>query len=198
MNRRTVLALAGGSLLFGGCLGDDTPSGSSAPGSTDECILSNTVGAAPAIEVTADGEFADGEVVVDLRWNAQTQTSVKESQDALIGYEADPDETFLLFRIEVTNTTDDTVTIDRFNFELEYKTPDVVDTVSASISGIEDIDVQIRSDGTADGVLPFAVPDTTTVATLRHAVPNFPERVPVASNAECDESLDIGLPVMNS
>lgn len=198
MNRRELLGLACGGLLgtASGCLGSGVlgDGNGSTPGDADECVVSNALETAPAIDVTADGTFSDAETTVDLAWNARTQGSATESPDDFIGVEAESGQTLLVFRLEVTNPTDDVVRVDRFNFELDYQTPDVVETVSALITGLETIDVGLRSGGTADGILVFSVPNETTEATLRPAVANFPDRTPLAFDPTCDETLDVDTP----
>jgi len=168
-----------------------------APGSAADCEVSNALGDAPAIPVTADGAFTDAKAVVGLGWNARSQRSVKETEDAMIGYEADEGETYLVFRLEVTNPTDRVVTIDRLNFRLEYLTPDIVETVGPTITGMDEIDYSIRPGGTVEGFLVFSVRADATGATLRPDEADFPDRVRVAFDPTCDESLAVGLPPMD-
>lgn len=174
-----------------------TATAGSKPGAAADCTISNAVGAAPSVPVGVDGTFADAKATVDLRWNVRTQQSAKESPDDMIGYEADEGATYLVFRFEVTNPTDRVVTIDRLNFRLEYLTPDIVETVGPTITGMDEIEYSIRPGGTVDGFLLFTVRDDATEATLRPDEANFADRVRVAFDPTCDESLAVGLPTMD-
>jgi hypothetical protein len=81
---------------------------------------------------------------------------------------------------------------------LEYLTPDIVETVGPSINGMDEINYSIRSGGTVDGFLTFSVRADATEATLRPTEANFADRVRVAFDPNCDESLAVGLPPMES
>ena len=166
-------------------------------GSADECTVTNSVGDAPAIPVQADGTFEDATDAIPLRWNVRAQNTVKESADDSIYYESDEDKTYLIFKFELTNDTDAVVTVDRFNFSLHLKTPNTVDEIGPAITGLDDIDVQIRPGGTVQGHLAFIVPSNTTEATLRADRANFPDRTVLAFNPNCDESLQIEWPIVN-
>jgi len=174
-----------------------TQSTATAPGAAPDCEISGALGDAPSVPVSVDGTFADATAVVDLRWNVRSQRSARESEDAMIGYEADEGETYLVFRLEVTNPTDRVVTIDRLNFRLEYLTADIVETVGPTITGMDDIDYSIRPGGTVDGFLVFSVRADATAATLQPDEANFADRVRVAFDPTCDESLAVGLPPMD-
>lgn len=201
MNRRQVLrrtaalSLAG---LLAGCPGD----GPDATESTDTeatqasgCTLSSSLGDAPAVEVRADGSHPNPEATLDLRWNARTQLSAAESDDAIVGYEADAGEAYVVFRLVVTNTADEVLTVDRANFELEYRTPEAVETVVPAVTGLETLDLSVGPGRTIDGVLLFSVPRAASTATLRPATPSEPDRVPLAFDPTCDDSLAVDLPL---
>ncbi len=195
INRRDILRQIGTVSVAGGlagCAGDS----SSTPGRVDDCTISNSLGDVSSVQVSVDGEQPEAAAVLDLRWNARAQPSMKESPDAPIGYESESDEKYIVFRLKVTNTADEVVTVDRFNFKMHYQTPNVVDTIGSTITGMEDIDVSVRPDGAASGILPFTVPNTTTTATLQTATANFPDRVPVAFDPSCNDSLRITTPLL--
>lgn len=175
--------------------GDLAP-GNDTPGSTEVCSITQAAGDVEATPVTADGTFEEASAVVDLRWNARSQRSVKENPDDYVGSEADPGQKFVVFRVEVTNTTDGIVTVDEYNFTLDYQTPDTVGTATSAIDVIDEIDFQIRADGTVRGLLTFIVPADATSAILRPREPNFPDRQTVAFVPECDRSLPVDTPML--
>lgn len=196
MRRRRVLAVisASAGVFFTGCIGSDGGAGGRttvAPG----CTVSNTLGDAPPVPVTASGTFVEAEATMSLRWNARTQDSLTVvSSEEGVGYESDDAYTYLVFRTEVTNEADERFTVDTFNFRLEYETADYVESVTTITSRIEQLDHEVRPDETVDGVLVFAVPIDAETATLGVAEPTFADRSPVAFDTSCDESLDVALP----
>ena len=196
MDRRKYLRISSvalSSIAFAGCSEDN-----SQDGETSDCTISESIGGAPAFAVSADGRFDNADAVLDLQWNARTQNSIKQNPDSTFGSESDVDATFLTFRVEVTNTADDVVTIDTFNFELDYKTPNITDTAGTSIIfGIDQFNAQIRPGGTVDDLLVFTLPENTTSATLQPAEANFPDRKRVAFRPSCDDSLPISAPELN-
>lgn len=178
-----------------GCL--DSDNGSSPGGTSDDCTISRALGGAPPVDVSVDGTFDEAIAVLDLRWNARTQNSMIDDPDDFFGARSDPDETYLVFRAEVTNTHDEVVAIDEFNFSLEYTTPDVIESVSSTISPIDRLDAEIRPEGTVSGPLPFTIPVDTESAMLRPGNPNFPDRHAVAFRPSCDETLAVDVPEMS-
>lgn len=205
MNRRTFLVATAVSATFAGCGGetDDEDSDDEAtepttlPGAVRDCSIAESTGTVESTPVTVDGTFEDARAVLNLRWNARAQQSVKNDPDDRFGSEADPGNKYVVFRLEVTNTADDVHTVDEFNFELSYETADVVETVSSAINGIEEIDANIKAGGTVSGILTFILPSDATSATLQVKEANFPDREPLAFDPECDSALSMDAPTLD-
>ncbi len=211
MNRREFLFLAVGTAGIAGC-SESTGEGSTAdndeteetgttdgpPGTAEECSIAQSTKGVETTRITVDGTFEGAKAVGGLRWNARAQQSIKDEPDDFIGSEANPGNKYIIFRLAVTNTSEDIVTVDAFNFELDYETPDAVDTVSSAINGIDEIDANIKPSGTVSGLLTFIVPSEATTATLRAREPNFADRIPLAFDPECDSALPMNAPTLDN
>lgn len=167
---------------------------STSPGTKDECAIERSTDRVDSSPIRVDGRFEDADVVVDLRWNARSQKSVKDDPDDVVGGIAEEGEKILVLKLKVTNTAEEVITIDTDNFELSYETADTIDTISPSISYVEEIDVNIKPGGTVQGIVTFLIPADATTATLQPQAPFYDDRKSVAFNPTCDDSLTIDIP----
>lgn len=188
------------SVGIAGCLGGDDGSGNSGGlGGTDDCSIEQATGNVEPISVTVDGRLEEATHEVNLRWNARTQSEL----EARLGtHTANDGEKYLVFRFEITNSTDTTIQIGQTNFSVAAETPDTVDETGPTFLSGMDLEqlnrVQLKSGGTISNQIIFEVPAETTSATVQADEPRLEEEeeedgAVAAFSPECDESIPFNL-----
>ena len=193
VNRRTVLtALSSvGVVGISGCLGSDDTQGSA-----DDCTIEHSTNSVD-VSFGADGTMDDADAILDLRWNAWTQSSIE-------GIITEEDEHVIIYYVAMSNQTDEAVPTGGWNFSLTYETPNIRDSstfiyqVSSPIDEVIEESVEILPEGELNVAIPFTAPTETTNATLEandydeHDVGERDSAIGFEPN--CDESLEITVP----
>jgi hypothetical protein len=209
MQRRGVIKSLGGVSLFGmsGCLS----SAGNRPmrGSNPDCVITESTDDVEPVGVSADGRLRDADVVVNMRWNARTQASIKTGERS--HYEPDSDDArIVVVRAEVSNPTESEVTTPPYTFRLRRDTvSDVFDTPinPLEIPGYVDMGdgVTLDAGSTVNMLILFRVniPEVRSATIGARSISKLDRmlsesdeklRKTVAFNPTCDESLEIDAP----
>ena len=191
-SRRKILAAigTGTGIALAGCLGNDDG------GTEGDCTIENSTASVDSVTFSLDGRVSGASVELDVRWNARAQAKIDSRTPNI-----DEDEKYVLYRLAISNPTDEDVEVGSRSFSLEYETPNVRnDARGLVVHHDETLDrlVELRSGGEIAGTYTHIVPEQTTGATLEAVdVTRSPIEdvdTTVAFNPQCDESLPIGIP----
>ena len=178
-------------------------------GSNSDCVITDSTDDVKPVEVSADGRLRDADVVVNMRWNARTQASIKTGERSY--YEPDSDSArIVVVRAEVSNPTESEVTTPPYTFQLRRDTVSTVfDTPinSLEIPGYVDMEdgIELNAGSTVNLLILFRIniPEVRSATIGARSISKVDRilsesdeklRKTVAFNPTCDESLGIDAP----
>lgn len=178
-------------------------------GSNSDCVITESTDDVEPVEISADGRLRDADVVVNMRWNARTQASIKTGERSY--YEPDSDSArIVVVRAEVSNPTESEVTTPPYTFQLRRDTVSTVfDTPinSLEIPGYVDMEdgIALNAGSTVNLLILFRIniPEVRSATIGARSISKVDRilsesdeklRKTVAFNPTCDESLGIEAP----